>query len=178
MAKSQQKWVGKVRPPRVQIEYEVQIGDALEKKHLPFVVGVMADLSGQRKEPLKELAKRPFEMVDRDNFPAFLAAQAPRLVLRVPDRLTGLPDSSLPAELNFKSMDDFSPAQVAEQIGPLKELLDVRRRLSNLLSSMEGNTKVEQILEELMGNTERAVALAKAKSESTASEPPAEKTEA
>jgi type VI secretion system protein ImpB len=177
MAKSQQKQVGRVRPPRVHITYDVQVGDAMEKKHLPFVVGVLADLSGQPKEPLKPLNQRPFTEVDRDNFNSFMDRQAPRLVVRVPDKLTGLPDSNIPVELTFKDMEDFEPARVAEKVPPLKELLDVRQRLNNLLASMEGNDKMEKLLEELMANTEKALALAKEKGLSQAPETPMPKTE-
>jgi type VI secretion system protein ImpB len=150
----------RVRRPRVQITYDVETNGAMEKKELPFVVGIMADLSGQRKDPLPALRDRKFVPIDRDNFNDVLAKAAPRLALKVQNRLTD-PDSKLAVELNFNHMDDFEPARVAQQIGPLKELLDMRQRLVQLLSKMEGNDKLEQLLSNVLNNTENAMALAK-----------------
>jgi type VI secretion system protein ImpB len=160
MAESLQHKLDRVRRPRVQITYDVETNGAMEKKELPFVVGVMADLSGQPKDPLRPLKERKFVPVDRDNFNEVLARATPRLAMKVQNRLTD-EDSKLAVELNFKSMDDFEPARVAEQVGPLKELMEMRQRLTQLLSKMEGNDKLEQLLGEVMGNTEKALALAK-----------------
>lgn len=157
---STQQKLSRVRRPRVQITYEVQIGDAMEKVELPFVTGVLADLSGQRKEPLPPLRDRRFTEIDRDNFTDVMVKAAPRVALKVPNRLTG-EDNKLAVELNFKSMDDFSPGRVAEQVEPLKELLDMRRRLEQLLSKMEGNDKLDSLLADVLSNTEKAMALAK-----------------
>lgn len=160
MAESLQHKLDRVRRPRVQITYDVETNGALQKVELPFVVGVMADLSGQPKEALKPLKERKFTQIDRDNFDDVLAKSAPRLAVRVDNKLTD-DNTKLAVELNFKSMDDFEPARVAEQIGPLKELLNMRQQLTQLLSKMEGNDKLEQLLGEVLANTEKATALAK-----------------
>ena len=144
MAESLQHKLDRVRRPRVQITYDVETGGAMEKVELPFVVGVMADLSGQPKEALKPVKERKFTPIDRDNFNDVLEKATPRLAMKVQNRLTG-DDSKLAVELNFKSMDDFEPTQVAQQVAPLKELLDMRKRLQELMSKMEGNDKLEQL---------------------------------
>jgi len=160
MADSLQHKLDRVRRPRVQITYDVETNGALQKVELPFVVGVLADLSGQPKEGLKAVKDRKFVNVDRDNFDDVLEKSAPRLAFRVDNKLTK-DNTELAVELNFKSMDDFSPAKVAEQVAPLKELLDMRQRLSQLLNKMEGNDKLEQLLSDVLGSTEKAAALAK-----------------
>jgi type VI secretion system protein ImpB len=144
----------------VQIEYDVETNGALEKTELPFVVGVIADLSGQPAEALKPLKERAFVPIDRDNFHDVLAKATPRLALRVQNRLTD-PNTKLAVELKFKHLDDFEPARVAEQIPALKELLDMRQRLKQLLTKNEGNDKLDQLLAEVMGNEEKRAALAK-----------------
>ena len=140
------RWNAKdrVRRPRVQITYDVETGGAMQKTELPFVIGVMADLSGQPKEALRPMKERKFANIDRDNFNDILDRSAPRLTMKVDNKLTGEGDSKLAVELNFKHIDDFEPARVAEQVGPLRELLEMRKRLSHLLSKMEGNDKLEQ----------------------------------
>jgi type VI secretion system protein ImpB len=150
----------RVRRPRVQITYDVETGGAMQKTELPFVVGVMADLSAQSATPLKVLKERKFTNIDRDNFNEILEKSTPRLAMKVQNRLTD-EDTKLAVELNFKNMDDFEPARVAEQVAPLKELLDMRQRLTQLLSKMEGNDKLEALLADVLGNTEKAMALAK-----------------
>jgi len=160
MSESLQHKLDRVRRPRVQLTYDVETGGAMEAKELPFVVGVMADLSGQPKEALRPLKARKFVNIDRDNFNDVLARSTPRLALRVQNRLTD-EDTKLAVELNFNSIDDFEPAQVASQIEPLKELLDLRQKLTELLSKMEGNDKLEQLLSEVVANTDKAMALAK-----------------
>ncbi|MBM4096795.1 MAG: type VI secretion system contractile sheath small subunit [Planctomycetes bacterium] len=157
---SLQHKLDRVRRPRVQITYDVETNGALQKVELPFVVGVMADLSGQPKDPLKAVKDRKFVNIDRDNFDDVLSRSAPRLAFRVDNKLTN-ENSQLAVELNFKNMDDFSPAKIAEQVGPLKELLEMRQRLSQLLNKMEGNDKLEQLLSDVLGSTEKAAALAK-----------------
>lgn len=151
---------GRVRPPRVQITYDVETEGAPVKTELPFVVGVIADLSGQPKEALRPMADRKFIPIDRDNFNDVLSQQAPRVALKVANRLSG-DDSMLGVELNFKSMADFEPARVAEQVEPLRELLKVRQQLKQLLSRLEGNNKLEQLIEEVLSNTEKRQALAR-----------------
>jgi type VI secretion system protein ImpB len=160
MAESMQHKLDRVRRPRVQITYDVETNGALEKVELPFVVGVMADLSGQRKDPLPVMKDRKFVPIDRDNFNEVLAKAEPRLAMKVQNRLTD-EDTKLAVELNFKHIDDFEPARVAEQVAPLKELLEMRLRLTQLLSKMEGNDKLDQLLGEVLSNTEKALALAK-----------------
>src|SRR5207302_3978154 len=155
MAESLQHKLDRVRRPRVHITYDVETGGAMKKVELPFVVGVLADLSGQPKEPLRPLKERNAIYIDRDNFNDVLARAGARLALRVPNMLTD-PNSKLAVELNFKHMDDFEPARVAEQIAPLKQLLEMRHELTQLLSRMEGNDKLEQILADMLANTEKA----------------------
>jgi type VI secretion system protein ImpB len=170
MAESLQHKLDRVRRPRVQITYDVETGGAMKKVELPFVVGVLADLSGQPKEALKPLKERKATFIDRDNFNKVLAQSGARLALRVPNKLTD-PNSKLAVELNFKHMDDFEPAKVAEQIGPLKELLDMRHELTQLLGRMEGNDKLEQLLADVLANTEKAKAVARAM-DATSGSPP------
>jgi len=160
MAESLQHKLDRVRRPRVQISYDVETNGAMQKVELPFVVGVMADLSGQPKEALRPLKERKFANIDRDNFNDILAKSAPRLAMKVQNKLTG-DDSKLAVELNFKHIDDFEPARVAEQVGPLRELMAMRHRLTELLSKMEGNDKLEALLGDVLSNTEKAMALAK-----------------
>jgi len=158
MAESTQKKLDRVRRPRVQITYDVETNGALRKTELPFVVGVLADLSGQPKEALKPLKDRKAVNVDRDNFNDVLARAAPRVAIKVANKIAN-DDSKLAVELNFKSMDDFDPAKIAEQVGPLNELLEMRKKLSQLLSKMEGNDKLEKLLNDVISNTEKAKAM-------------------
>src|SRR5437867_5587380 len=144
---SLQKNVGRVRPPRVQITYDVQVGDAIEKREIPFVVGVLADLSGMPEKPLPAIAKRKFVSIDRDNFNDVMKKIGPRLAFKVPNRLSE-DDTKLNLELRFESMDDFSPAKIAQQITPLRKLLEFRNSLSNLRSSLIGNDKLQTLLQE------------------------------
>jgi type VI secretion system protein ImpB len=160
MAESLQHKLDRVRRPRVQITYDVETNGAMQKIEMPFVVGVMADLSGQPKEALRPMKERKFTNIDRDNFNDVLGKSAPRLAMKVDDKLTG-GDGKLAVELNFKSIDDFDPARVAQQVGPLRELLDMRQRLVHLMSKMEGNDKLEELLADVLSNTEKAAALAK-----------------
>src|SRR5438874_709744 len=158
MAESLQHKLDRVRRPRVQITYDVETGGAMEKVELPFVVGVMADLSGQPKQSLGVLKNRKFVAIDRDNFNDVLKKATPRLAMKVQNRLTD-EDTKLAVELNFQHLDDFEPARVAEQVGPLRELLEMRQRLTQLLSKMEGNDKLERVLTYVLGNTEKAMAM-------------------
>jgi type VI secretion system protein ImpB len=148
---SLQKKVGRVRPPRVHITYDVQVGDAIEKRDLPFVVGVMADLSGMPEKPLPPIAKRKFVAIDRDNVNDVMKKIGPRLAFKVPNRLSE-DDTKLNVELRFESMDDFQPARVAQQITPLRKLLELRNSLANLRSSLIGNEKLEALLQEMVQN--------------------------
>jgi type VI secretion system protein ImpB len=159
MAESLQHKLDRVRRPRVQITYDVETGGAMEKKELPFVVGVMADLSGQPKDTPKPMKDRKYVPIDRDNFNAVLEKAAPRLAMSVQNRLTDA-DTKLAVELNFKNLSDFEPAAVAEQVPALKELLDVRGKLNELLGKMEGNDKLNQLLGEVLSNAQQALQLA------------------
>jgi type VI secretion system protein ImpB len=150
---SLQKKVGRVRPPRVHITYDVQVGDAIEKRDLPFVVGVMADLSGMPDKPLPPIGKRKFVAVDRDNINDVMKKIGPRLAFKVPNRLSE-DDTKLNVELRFESMDDFQPARIAQQVTPLRKILDLRNSLANLRSSLIGNDKLEGLLREMVQNQE------------------------
>jgi type VI secretion system protein ImpB len=150
---SLQKKVGRVRPPRVQITYDVQVGDAIEKRDLPFVVGVLADLSGMPEKPLPAIAKRKFVSIDRDNVNDVMKKIGPRLAFKVPNRLNE-DDTKLNVELRFESMDDFQPAKIAQQVTPLRKLLELRNSLANLRSSLIGNEKLDNLLQEMIQNQE------------------------
>jgi type VI secretion system protein ImpB len=150
---SLQKKIGRVRPPRVQITYDVQVGDAIEKKELPFVVGVLADLSGTPEKALPPIAKRKFVAIDRDNVNDVMKKIGPRLAFKVQNRLSE-DDTRLNVELRFESMDDFQPARIAQQITPLRKLLDLRNSLANIRSSLIGNEKLDTLLQEVVQNQE------------------------
>lgn len=155
MAKeSTQKKLSRVRPPRVQITYDVEIGDAIETKELPFVLGVVGDYSGQPKTPLAKLKDRKFVEIDRDNFDDVLKGMSPRLALRVDNQLKK-DDSQMGLELNFSRLEDFEPQNVVNQVEPLQKLLEVRTRLSDLRNKISGNDKFEELLEEIVRDTEK-----------------------
>jgi type VI secretion system protein ImpB len=145
---SSQKFIKRNRAPRVHIEYEVDTGDATELKELPFVMGVMADLSGRPAEPLPGMADRKFTKVDVDNFDDFLKANKPRVAFEVPNTLTG--KGNLKVEMTFESLDDFSPAAVARKVEGLKQLFEARTELSNLLTKMDGKPKAEKLMSDLL----------------------------
>ena len=151
---SQQKKVGRVRPPRVHITYDVEIGDAIEKREIPFVAGVLADLSGMPDKPLPPIEKRKFVSIDRDNVDDVMKKIGPRLAFKVDNRLSE-DDTKLNVELRFKSMEDFQPAKVAQQITPLRRLLELRNSLANIRSSLIGNEKLDTLLQEVIQNQEK-----------------------
>lgn len=145
MAKqSSQKFIARNRAPRVQIEYDVELYGAEKKVQLPFVMGVMADLSGNPEEPLPALGERKFLEIDVDNFDDRLKSMKPRAAFRVPNTLTG--EGDLNVDITFESMDDFSPAAVARKIEPLRKLLEAREQLSNLLTYMDGKSGAEDLI--------------------------------
>jgi type VI secretion system protein ImpB len=153
---STQHKLDRVRSPRVHITYDVETGGAIELKELPFVVGVLGDFTGQPTEPLPKLKERKFIEVNPDNFDSVLEGMKPHLAFSVENKLSDEPDApNLKIDLNFKSMDDFEPENVARQVKPLKELLDLRQRLSDLRGSLQGNDKLEELLLEAVGNTEK-----------------------
>ena len=153
---STQHKLDRVRSPRVHITYDVETGGAIELKELPFVVGVLGDFTGQPTEPLPKLKDRKFVEVNPDNFDTVLEGMKPHLAFSVENKLSDEPDApNLKIDLNFKSMEDFEPENVARQVKPLKELLDLRQRLADLRGSMEGNDKLEELLLDAVGNTEK-----------------------
>ncbi|MBI5750621.1 MAG: type VI secretion system contractile sheath small subunit [Hydrogenophilales bacterium] len=155
MAKeSTQKKLSRVRPPRVQITYDVEVGDAIETKELPFVLGVLADLSGQPKEPLPKLKERKFVQIDRDNFDDVLKGAAPRLALRVDNKLKN-DGTQLSVDLDFEKLEDFEPTEIVNRVAPLKQLLDMRAKLSDLRNKVMGNEKLEEILDDVLRDTEK-----------------------
>lgn len=153
MPESLQHTLDRVRSPRVQITYDVEVGDAIEMKEIPFVVGVLADLSGKPDEPLPKVKDRKFVEIDRDNFNQVLAGMKPRLVYRVDNKLTD-DDSKMAVELRFKSLDDFHPERVAEQVTPVRKLVEARKRLSDLLAKLDGNDKLDELLQDVLANTD------------------------
>jgi type VI secretion system protein ImpB len=150
---SVQQKLSRVRPPRVHITYDVEVGGAIELKELPFVVGVLGDFSGKPDEPLPKLKDRKLIEIDRDNFDQVLAGMKPRLAYRVDNKLTD-DGSKMNVELRFNSIQDFEPDQVVQQVEPLRKLVEARKRLSDLLSKMDGNDKLEELLNEVMQNTD------------------------
>jgi type VI secretion system protein ImpB len=171
MADSLQKWVGRNRPPRVQITYDVEIGDAVEKKELPLVVGVMADLLGKPAAAPIKLKDRRFVEIDRDNFDEIMGKLAPRLDMSVPDTMKG--EGNLKVELNFKKIADFHPEAVVDQVPRLKKLLEARLELRDLLSKLDGNDELGGLLANVVGNTEGLKEVRTAASSGTAEAAPA-----
>jgi type VI secretion system protein ImpB len=162
MAKeSTQHKLDRVRKPRVQITYDVEVNGAMQLKELPFVVGVMGDFTGKPAKSLPPLKDRKFVQIDRDNFDQVLEAMAPRVAYRVDDKLTGTEGNQINVELKFKGMDDFAPENVAKQVDPLRKLLDTREKLKNLLNRMDGNDKLEELLDGILKNTESREQLTK-----------------
>jgi type VI secretion system protein ImpB len=153
MAESTQHRLDRVRPPRVHITYDVETGGAIEMKELPFVMGVLADLSGQPAEPLPRLANRQFVEIDRDNFNDVMKGMKPRLTFRVNNTLKN-DDSKMSVELRFDNVDDFHPERVAQQVQPLRELIKVRQQLSSLLAKTDGNDELSEKLRDIISNTE------------------------
>ena len=151
---STQQKLSRVRPPRVQITYDVEIGDAIETKELPFVLGVMGDYSGDRKEPLDKLKDRGFVQIDKDNFDDVLKGMSPRLMLQVDNKLQN-DDSKMAVELNFEKLEDFEPGRIVDQVDPLKQLLAIRGKLSDLRNKVIGNDKLEALLDEVVRDTEK-----------------------
>lgn len=146
--KSSQKFIARNRPPRVQIEYDLELYGAEKKVNLPFIMGVMADLSGKPEDPLPPVPDRKFLEVDVDNFDDRLKSMKPRVAFRVPNTLTG--EGELSVDLTFESMDDFSPAAVAKKVDALNKLLTARTQLSNLLTYMDGKSGAEELIAKLL----------------------------
>ncbi|MDQ2899783.1 MAG: type VI secretion system contractile sheath small subunit [Acidobacteriota bacterium] len=171
-SKSTQHKLDRVRPPRVQVTYDVEIGNAKETKELPFVMGVMGDFTGQPVEALPPLASRKFIEVTPDNFDKVLAGMQPHLAFPVANKLNDDPNAGqLKVDLHFKSLEDFEPDKVAQQVKPLRELLDLRRKLSDLRGSLQGNDELEKLLQSAINDTEK---LQKLQGELSASPPASE----
>ncbi len=148
--KSSQKFIARNRAPRVQIEYDVELYGAEKKVQLPFVMGVMADLAGKPIEPLPAVADRKFLEIDIDNFDDRMKAMKPRVAFQVPNTLTG--EGTLSVDITFERMEDFSPAAIATKVDALKQLLDARTQLNNLLTYMDGKTGAEELIGEVLQN--------------------------
>ena len=144
MAESSQKFIARNRAPRVQIEYDVEVYGAEKKVQLPFVMGVMADLSGKPAEPLPPVDDRKFLEIDVDNFDERLKAMKPRVAFRVPNALTG--EGNLNVDITFQSMDDFSPAAIAKKVAGLDKLMEARTQLANLVTYMDGKEGAEDLI--------------------------------
>ncbi len=163
MSGSTQKKVERVRPPRINISYEVETGGAIEMKELPFLMGVMGDFTGHPSEPLEKLKDRKFVEVTPDNFDDVLASMKPHLGFAVENKLSEDADApKLAVDLNFRSLDDFSPDKVAQQVKPLRELLELRTELANLRANLQTNEKLDEVLQETLGDTDK---MSKLKSE-------------
>jgi type VI secretion system protein ImpB len=154
MPESVQKKLERVRPPRVNISYEVETGGAIEMKELPFVMGVLGDFSGQPTEPLAKLKDRKFTEVTLDNFDEVLASMRPHLAFSVENTLTE-EGGKIGVDLSFESLDDFNPDRVAQQVKPLRELLELRQKLADLRGNLQGNDKLEDILQATLGDEEK-----------------------
>jgi type VI secretion system protein ImpB len=161
MATSSQKFIARNRAPRVQIEYDVELYGAEKKIQLPFVMAVLSDLSGKPVEPLAPVADRKFLEVDVDNFDARMKSMKPRVAFQVPNTLTG--DGNLAVEITFESMDDFSPAAIASNVEGLKQLLEARKQLANLVTYMDGKTDAEELIAKVIKDEALLKSLANAR---------------
>ncbi|MGD2067116.1 MAG: type VI secretion system contractile sheath small subunit [Gemmatimonadota bacterium] len=161
MAESVHRKLERIRPPRVNITYDVEVGDAIEMRELPFVMGALGDFTGHPTEPLERLKDRKFVEVTPDNFDDVLARMKPHLQYTVENKLSGDEDAGkLAVDLNFRSMDDFDPGRVAQQVPALKKLLDLRQQLADLRGSLQGNEKLDEILQETLGDADKMKQLA------------------
>ncbi|MDZ7591843.1 MAG: type VI secretion system contractile sheath small subunit [Rubrivivax sp.] len=172
MATSSQKFIARNRAPRVQIEYDVELYGAEKKVQLPFVMGVMADLSGKPSEPLAPVADRKFLDIDVDNFDARMKSMKPRVAFQVPNTLTG--EGNIAVDITFESMDDFSPAAVAAKVEGLKQLLEARQQLANLITYMDGKTGAEELIAKVVKDEALLKSLAAVKAQKAESPPPAD----
>ena len=159
MADSLQKWVGRNRPPRVQITYDVEIGDAIEKKELPFVVGLLADLSGDQVDSKPKLRDRRFVEIDRDNFNEVMAKISPKVGVKIPDVLKG--DGELKIDLEFRKFDDFHPESIVKQVPRLEKLLLARQYLRDLVAKLDGNDELNTVLSEIAASQDEVKKLKK-----------------
>ena len=154
MKESTQKKLSRIRPPRVQITYDLEVGDAIQKKELPLVVGILADLAGKPEVPLPSVKARKFVDIDRDNFNDVMASIAPRLAFPVDNRLNGDDGSKLNVELKVRRLDDLRPESLIQQIEPLRKLFEARQRLNDLIAKLDGNDDLDALLQDIATNTE------------------------
>jgi type VI secretion system protein ImpB len=154
MPESTQHKLDRIRPPRVQITYDLELAGAIEMKQLPLVVGILTDLTGKPDEPLPPLKERKFVEIDRDNFNEVMASLRPRLAIQVDNKLTDEEGSKLNAELRFTHIDDFEPQNLIHQLEPLKKLFEARQRLNDLIAKLDGNDDLDALLTEVAGNTD------------------------
>lgn len=159
MADSTQDKLKRVRPPRVHITYDVETGDAVEQKEIPFVVGVLSDLTGHPEHPLAPLKERKYVEVDKDNFDEVLEGVKPRLAFKVDNKIEAADESKMAVELTFKSLDDFHPERIAEQVEPIRKLVEARKKLYNLMAKLDGNDKLEALLQDVISNTDKLTRL-------------------
>lgn len=146
----------RVRPPRVHVTYNVEIGNAIELKEIPFVMGVMADLSGMPEDPLPKVSDRRFVEITPDNFDAVLESMKPRVAFSVENKLSDDPNAGkIGIDLSFKTIEDFEPERVARRVEPLRELLDLRTKLSDLVGTLQGNEKLERLLQDVISNSDK-----------------------
>lgn len=153
MSESVQKKLGRIRPPRVQITYDVETGGAIEKKELPLIVGIMADLAGMPDGPVIPIKNRKFVEIDRDNFNAVCDSIAPRLAFPIANRLKN-DDTKFNVELRFRKLDDFRPESIVQQVEPLRKLFEARQRLNDLIGKLDGNDDLDLLLQEVAKSTE------------------------
>ena len=151
---SLQHKLDRVRPPRVQITYDVEVGDAIELKELPFVIGVLGDFVGKPEDPLAPLKDRKFVEIDPDNFNQVLAGMKPRVAFNVDNKLQD-DGSKMGIDLKFSNIEDFEPDNVVQQVEPLRKLVEARQKLSDLRSKMDGNDKLESILQDIISNSDK-----------------------
>jgi type VI secretion system protein ImpB len=151
---SLQHKIDRIRPPRIQITYDVETGGAIELKELPFVVGVMGDFTGKPEEPLPTIKNRKFVEIDPDNFNQVLAGMKPRLAYTLDNKMQD-DGSKMGIELKFKNIEDFEPDSVVQQVEPLRKLVEARKKLSDLRSKMDGNEKLESMLEDIISNADK-----------------------
>ena len=161
MEGSSQKALGRIRPPRVQITYDVETGGAIEKKELPLIVGIMADLAGKQENPPPPIKMRKFVEIDRDNFNDVMKSIGPRLAFAVPNRLKD-DDSQLMVELKFSNIGDLRPESLVKQVKPLRELFEARQRLNDLIAKLDGNDDLIALLQDVAKNTEKQQEIKKA----------------
>lgn len=153
MSESTQHKLDRIRPPRVQITYDLEVGDAIVMKELPMVVGIMSDLSGKRKEPLPQLKERKFVEIDRDNFNEVMESIEPHLEYTVENKISS-EGGNFKVDLDLKEIDDFHPSSIIQQVEPLRKLFEARQRLLDLFVKLDGNDDLENLLQEIMRNTD------------------------